>query len=186
MKKLKKILAISILLGVISNGNTLISATEGTIQETQASTSTTENSTDLTQKYNELMAKNEKLNEKNISLKNEISELKAENEELQETAEKCYNKMKKYKKKLKEKEQYISPEEMQNETERIRAKMILEFTSYLGEYIKSNSSKKIKTIDMRGFLSKFLTVNVNYTNKGNTTFSGVTAKGTAAGAAITT
>ncbi len=186
MKKLKKILIISMLVGIISNGNTFISATEEISEKNQVSISTVENPENLTQKYNEIIVKNEKLNEKNISLKNEISELKVENEELEGIAEKCYKKMKKYKRKLKEKQHYISPEEMQNETERVKAKMILEFTSYLGEYIKLNSSKKIKTIDMRGFLSKLLTVNVNYTNRGNTTFSGVTAKGTAAGAAITT
>lgn len=185
MRKLKKILAVSLCLGIISNVNSFISATEEKSESNSVSTSTTESSADLTQKYNELIFQNEQLHEKNISLKKELSELKAENDELQETAEKCYRKAKKYKKKLKEKEKYVSPEELQNEVEQVKAKMILEFTSYLGEYIKSNSSKKIKTIDMRGFLSKFLTVNVNYTNKGNTTFSGVTAKGTAAGAAIT-
>ena len=67
--------------------------------------------------------------------------------------------------------------------------MLLEFTGYLGEYIKSNPKKKVKNIDLKGLLNRLITFNISYTNNGDTMVAPLAAKGTAkatvAGAAIT-
>lgn len=75
----------------------------------------------------------------------------------------------------------MTKEEVQNEIERVKLNMTLEFTRYLSEYVKSNPKKKLKHVDMRGVFSDFLTFNVNYTNKGDTNFTPLAVKGVAKG-----
>ena len=143
----------------------------------------------LIDKYEDLLNRNRELDNEKSALLEENSKLKQEQITLKYKLDRCARREKRYREKLKEKKSNITPEEMQNEIERVKAQMILEFTSYLGEYIKNNPSKKMKNVDLRGLFSQLITFNVNYTNKGDTTFAPLavkgTAKGTVAGAAIT-
>ena len=75
----------------------------------------------------------------------------------------------------------LTKEEVQNEIERVKLNMTLEFTKYLSEYVKSNPKRKLKHIDMRGLFSDFLTFNVKYTNRGDTNFTPLAVKGVAKG-----
>lgn len=150
-----------------------------------------ETTVSLSEKYNNLVLKNEKLTEENNELKNKILELKQENSRLKRSCEKYEKRARHYKKKCDEKKDYISPEQAQNEIEKVKAQMTLELAKYLGEYIKTNPKKKMRSFDMRGLFSNFVNFNVNYTNKGDTTFSPLAIKGeakatAAAGAALTT
>ena len=75
---------------------------------------------------------------------------------------------------------------------------VLQYSSLYGDlflplknvkYIKENPRKKISPLDMSRLFSDFLTFNINYTNNGDSILSPlsptVNAKGTIAGAAIT-
>lgn len=139
--------------------------------------------------YYDLILKNAVLKEEKIKLEYENKGLKQENEELKKEIDKYKKKTKNLRKKLDDKKDYVSPEQVHNEVEAVRAEMLLQFNNQLGEYIKENPKKKMSPLDMSRLFSDFLTFNINYTNNGNTSLSPfsptVNAKGTIAGAAIT-
>lgn len=139
--------------------------------------------------YYDLILKNAVLKEEKIKLDYEIKNLKQENEDLKKEVEKYKKRSRILKKKLDEKQDYVSPEQVKNEVEVVRAEMLLQFNNQLGEYIKENPRKKISPLDMSRLFSDFLTFNINYTNNGDSILSPlsptVNAKGTIAGAAIT-
>lgn len=142
-----------------------------------------ETTVDLSEKCNNLVLKNQKLMEENQELKNEVFKLKQDNSRLKSNCDKYEKRMKHYKRKYDEKKEYISPEQAQNEVEKVKAQMTLEFARYMGEYIKDNPKKKMRNFDMRGLFSNFINFNVNYHNKGDTTFSPLAIKGEAKAAA---
>lgn len=148
----------------------------------------TQKQEDFSAKYYDVLLKNESLSHEKFLLEAEIAKLKQDNIVLQSNADKYKRRMAHYKKKYESNKNNLSADQMQSEIERVRSQMILEFTSYLGEYIKTNPSKKVKNIDLRGLLNRLITLNVNYTNNGDTIISPLAAKGTAkatiAGAAI--
>ena len=153
-----------------------------------AAATTQKQDLDFSSKYYDLLVQNQNLSHEKFLLEGEISKLKQDNIVLQSNADKYKRRMTHYKKKYEANKNNLSADQMQNEIERVRSQMILEFTSYLGEYIKTNPSKKVKNIDLRGLLNRLITLNVNYTNNGDTMISPLAAKGTAkatiAGAAI--
>lgn len=145
----------------------------------------------LISKYEDLFAKTEELNDEKLKLMAENLTLKQDQVILKQKLAKSNRREKHYKEKLQQNKANVTPEELQNEIDRVRAQMILEFTNHLGEYVKKNPSKKMKNVDLRGLFSDFITLNVNYTNRGDTTLSPLAikanAKGTVAGgAALTT
>lgn len=156
---------------------------------------TVKQSTDLSTKisvdveYYDLILKNAVLKEEKIKSDYEIKNLKQENKDLKKDVEKYKKRSKILKKKLDEKKNYVSPEQVKNEVEIVKADMLLRFNSQLGEYIKENPKKKISPLDMSRLFSDFLTFNINYTNNGDSILSpfspNLSAKGTIAGAAIT-
>ena len=194
MKNFKKISRVATLLlsaSLLQGGAGYVYATppEDSSKELLEVANKDQTLTNLINKYESLIMKNEELNDEKLKLLGENSQLKQEQIIIKHKLDKSMRREKRYREKLKEKKSNITPEELQNEIERVRAQMILEFTSYLGEYIKSNPGKKMKNVDLRGLFSNFITLNVRYTNKGDTTFAPLavkaTAKGTVAGAAIT-
>lgn len=184
--KLKKIVSsVSVLLacGMIQ----CVSAHETLDTSKQLIDPSTKISVDV--EYYDLILKNAVLKEEKIKLDYEIKSLKQENEDLKKEVEKYKKRSRILKKKLDEKQDYVSPEQVKNEVEVVRAEMLLQFNNQLGEYIKENPRKKISPLDMSRLFSDFLTFNINYTNNGDSILSPfsptVNAKGTIAGAAIT-
>ena len=191
LKKASRVAALLLSVSLLQGGAGYVCANppEASTKEFLETASKDETLTNLINKYESLVMKNEELNNEKLNLLGENSKLKQDQLILKHKLDKSMKREKRYREKLKEKKSNVTPEELQNEIERVRAQMILEFTSYLGEYIKSNPSKKMKNVDLRGLFSNFVTLNVRYTNKGDTTFAPLavkaTAKGTVAGAAIT-
>lgn len=138
-------------------------------------------SANLAKKYYDLVVENANLQSEKTELKEEILNLKSENESLKKKYEKTLKKATRLKSKLEKKKGYMTKEEVQNEIEKVKFNMTLEFTKYLSEYVKNNPKKKLKHVDMKGFFSDFLTFNVNYTNKGDTNFTPLAVKGVAKG-----
>lgn len=138
-------------------------------------------STNLAKKYYDVVVENANLQSEKTKLKEEILNLKSENESLNKKYEKTLKKANHLKSKLEKKKDYMTKEEVQNEIDRVKLNMTLEFTRYLSEYVKSNPKKKLKHVDMRGIFSDFLTFNVKYTNKGDTNFTPLAVKGVAKG-----
>ena len=196
MKTLKKLRSITMLIlgcGLLHGGSTFAVADSSVVNppKTQTSVNSTtreESLSDLISKYESLLAKTQDLNDEKLKLLAENISLKHEQVTLKHQLSKSNRRVTRYKDKLSKSKANITPEELQNEVERVRAQMILEFTKYLGEYVKNNPGKKMKNVDLKGLFSDFITFNVNYTNRGDTTFSPLavkaTAKGTVAGAAI--
>ena len=138
-------------------------------------------SANLAKKYYDMVVENANLQSENTKLKEEIMNLKSENTSLNKKYEKTLKKATHLKSKLEKKKECLTKEEVQNEIERVRLNMTLEFTKYLSEYVKSNPKRKLKHIDMRGLFSDFLTFNVKYTNRGDTNFTPLAVKGVAKG-----
>lgn len=191
MKSLKNLFILGVCTTLIAGSNSPVFAGEvepSSTESTQVFTSTDgENALlDLTQKYHELVLKNADLhNEKselkcqNIELQEKNSKLESENEKLKQDYEKCKKRMLRYKKKLEKKQSCVTKEEMQSEVQSTKSRMILEFTKFLGEYIKNNPNKKMKYVNLTGLFKDFLTLNVNYVNNGDTNISPVALKGKA-------
>lgn len=131
----------------------------------------------------ELTKRNLELTHKNLELANKNLELEDENTKLKRDYNGYRRKARRYKKKYDEKKDYISPEQSQNEVEKVRTQMTLEFAKYMSEYIKSNPKKRMRNFDMRGLFSNFVNFNVNYNNRGDTTFAPLAVKGEAKAAA---
>ncbi len=144
---------------------------------------------DLAKENSELKKKIDKLENENFKLNSKITELSMENVNLKASADAYKKRAHRYKRKLNEKKDYVSPEVMQAEVDKVRTQMILDFNGYLSDYIKKNPSRKMKNIDLRGLFTQFINFNVNYTANGDTTVAPLAvkgvAKGTVAGAAIT-
>lgn len=93
-------------------------------------------------------------------------------------------------KKLELKKDYVNQEALQTEIYRAKTELLLEFNTYMREYIQQNSSQKVKNFDTNGlFIRKFINFDISYTNNGNTEIapgqSNVNAKTTFAGATLT-
>lgn len=182
MKKFKKSIASSLCLLSILAVNSVVLATS---EETQkAETKSVEKFMDpanLAGRYYDLVVENANLHSENTKLKEEILNLKSENANLNRKYEKILKKATRLKSKLEKKKECMTKEEVQNEIERVKLNMTLEFTKYLSEYVKSNPKKKLKHVNMKGLFSDFLTFNVHYTNKGDTNFTPLAVKGVAKG-----
>lgn len=182
MKKFKKSIASALcLLSILAGSSLGFAAPE---ENSKAETKSEENFMDpanLAKRYYDVVVENANLQSENTKLKQEAIDLKLENERLNKKYEKTLKKATHLKSKLEKKKECMTKEEVQNEIERVKLNMTLEFTRYLSEYVKSNPKKKLKHVDMRGVFSDFLTFNVNYTNKGDTNFTPLAVKGVAKG-----
>lgn len=182
MKKFKKSIVSAVcLLSILAGGSLGFAAPE---ENLKAETKSEENFMDpanLAKRYYDVIVENANLQSENTKLKQEAIDLKLENERLNKKYEKTLKKATHLKSKLEKKKECMTKEEVQNEIERVKLNMTLEFTRYLSEYVKSNPKKKLKHVDMRGVFSDFLTFNVNYTNKGDTNFTPLAVKGVAKG-----
>ena len=189
LKSLKSILCLGLALGGVPGYVVAQSGPEVVATESKESVSNSGEVSDTMGRYYDLLSKNEELLKDKFLLEGEVAKLKQEKIQLQVNSEKYKRRMNRYKKKYEQKKNNVSPEEVQNEIEKVKAQMLLEFTGYLGEYIKSNPKKKVKNIDLRGLLNRLITFNISYTNNGDTMVAPLAAKGTAkatvAGAAIT-
>lgn len=157
---------------------------ENTKLKKKPTKSDSENFTDpanLANKYYDMVVENANLQSENTKLKQKLINLESEDERLKKKYEKNLKKTMHLKSKLEKKKEYMTKEEVQNEIERVKLNMTLEFTRYLSEYVKNNPKKKLKHIDMGGVFKDFLTFNVNYTNKGDTNFTPLAIKGVAKG-----
>lgn len=183
MKNFKKSIASTLcLLSILALGSYGFAAPEDTSEsESKTSVSNFVDPANLATRYYDLVVENADLHSKNTKLQEEIINLKSENADLKKKYEKTLKKATHLKSKLDKKKECMTKEEVQNEIERVRLNMTLEFTKYLSEYVKSNPKKKLKHVDMRGLFSDFLTFNVNYTNKGDTNFTPLAIKGVAKG-----
>lgn len=183
MKKFKKSIASAVcLLSILAvSPHSFASPEDASKSESKTSESNFTDPANLAKRYYDLVVENANLNSENIKLKEEIINLKSENTDLKKKYEKTLKKATHLKSKLEKKKECLTKEEVQNEIERVRLNMTLEFTKYLSEYVKSNPKKKLKHVDMRGLFSDFLTFNVNYTNKGDTNFTPLAVKGVAKG-----
>lgn len=157
---------------------------ENTKLKEKTTKSASENFTDpanLASRYYNMVVENANLQSENTKLKQKVINLESENERIKKKYDKNLKKAMHLKSKLEKKKGYMTKEEVQNEIERVKFNMTLEFTRYLSEYIKNNPKKKLKHIDMGGVFKDFLTFNVNYTNKGDTNFTPLAVKGVAKG-----
>ena len=194
-KNLSRAAIIMLSCGMLQGGFTYATASPEVLSENpkacESSSAQSEDLLSLISKYESLFAKTEELNNQKLQLMAENLTLKQDQVILKHKLAKSNRKEKRYKEKIQQNKANVTPEELQNEIDRVRAQMILEFTNHLGEYVKKNPGKKMKNVDLRGLFSDFITLNVNYTNRGDTTLSPLAikanAKGTiAGGAALTT
>ena len=183
MKNFKKSIASAVcLLSILAVSPHGFAAPEKASQtEAKASGNDFMDPANLAKKYYDMVVENANLQSENTKLKEEIMNLKSENTSLNKKYEKTLKKATHLKSKLEKKKECLTKEEVQNEIERVRLNMTLEFTKYLSEYVKSNPKRKLKHIDMRGLFSDFLAFNVKYTNRGDTNFTPLAVKGVAKG-----
>ena len=141
---------------------------------------------DLTEKYYNVVMENANLHTEhtnliteNLALKEEKLKLENENKQLKKDCDRYKRKMTHYKKKLEKKQNCVTNEELQSRVHSTIAEMVLEFAKYMGDYIKNNPRQKAKNINLDGLFKDFLTLNLNYTNNGDTNFSPLAIKGTA-------
>lgn len=191
LKKLGSLVSLSLICGILQNisaaGN--VDLSDADLKSSVSSAGIQDSKISIDVKYYDIVLKNAVLKEENLKLGYEIKELKQENEDLKKSVNRYKKQTKHLKKKLDEKKDYVSPEQLNSELERVRADMLLQFNKSFGEYIEKNPKKKMFALDLSSLFSDLITFNVNYTNNGNTKVSpfsvDATAKGTIAGAAIT-
>ncbi len=139
--------------------------------------------------YNKLKIKFQECDKERIKLLEENKKLTEDNIKLKKQKSNYKKLAQKYKTELDSKSNYVSPEVLQNEIDKAKTELLLEFNTYLKEYIKQNSSKKIKNFDTNTLFHNFVNFNINYTNNGNTEIvpnqANLNTKATVAGAAIT-
>ncbi len=119
--------------------------------------------------------------------KEEISEeITNLNRKLESLRKKCAR----YKHKLRAKKDYVSPETLKSEVDKVKVNLVLEFNRYLSDYINNseNKGKKLKQLDLGKIFSNFININFTFNNPNDVNVSPTLikgeARGTIAGAAL--
>lgn len=111
------------------------------------------------------------------SKKKDIEEIAVLNQKLEEEKKRC----ERYKHKLKSRKNYISPKDSQNEIDRVKLNLVLEFNRYLQDYISKseNKDKKVKQLDLDKIFSHLINFNFTFNNPNEVNISPSLIKGEA-------
>lgn len=95
--------------------------------------------------------------------KHDVSEeITVLNQKLEKERERCAH----YRHKLHAKKDYVSPQTVQSEIDKVKAQLILEFNRYSADYAAKpeNKDKKLSHFDLGKIFDSFINLNVTFTN----------------------